>query len=222
MSDIEIKEGYKMPDINFKVNEEMEKKWQEEEQRRNIEYGTNRFLNSGFPVKYRDVNIMNLSEFQRKEGSEFLEKLLSKQRAGMWLCGAAGTGKTCLASAIAKELAIQNISVSYLKSHYIVSQLKKNQITIKQVINDIQYSRLIVIDEIGRYPEKEWESYYLFTILDELYDMNKSVIAISNLPKSDLGILLGLAAVDRFRGVTKTVEFTNMSYRGKANELYIN
>jgi len=222
MSDIEIKEGFKMPDINFEVDEEMEKKWQEEEQRRNIEYGTNRFLNSGFPVKYRDVNIMNLSEFQRKEGSEFLEKLLSKQRAGMWLCGAAGTGKTCLASAIAKELAIQNISVSYIKSHYIVSQLKKNQITIKQVINDIQYSRLIVIDEIGRYPEKEWESYYLFTILDELYDMNKSVIAISNLPKSDLGILLGNAAADRFRGVTKTVEFTNMSYRGKANELYIN
>lgn len=219
-----IKEGLDITSFlnvnNYSVDEETQKKWEEEENRIQVEKAVERYVNSGFPMKFKNSNIMELSEFQKKEGGEFLEKILENHRANLWLCGSAGTGKTCLACAISRELAIQGKTVVYIKSHILVGNLKKNQVAMSQTINNLKHCDLVVFDEIGRYPETEWESYFLFSVFDELYDMNKSIIAISNLPKNELGRLFGAATVDRFKGVTKTIEFTNMSYRGKENELY--
>lgn len=180
-----------------------------------------KFKSSHFPEKYHGVNLEDLDEKQKEVGSKFLEQIGNGKSASLWLCGKAGTGKTCLASAIAKETAILGKPVFYVKSHLLCEKLKKNQISIGELIFDLKENALVVIDEVGRYPLSEWESYYLFTIMDELYNRGRSVIMISNLEKKKLGELLGAACVDRFKGVTKSIEFNSESYRGSKNELYV-
>lgn len=175
----------------------------------------------GFPEKYHNVNIEELDEEQKKTGNEFLQNVKEKKSNSLWFCGYAGTGKTTLACAIAREFFLNGKTAKYIKSHLVVGKLKKNQETIESVIDELKSYSLIIIDEVGRYPESEWESYYLFAIIDELYNKGIFVIMISNLEKQKLGELLGAACVDRFKGIAKSVEFKNKSYRGTENELYL-
>ena len=180
-----------------------------------------KYKNSGFPEKFNGVQLDELNEKQKETANLFLEKTRSGKSSSLWLCGYAGTGKTCLASAIAKETALDGKNVKYIKSHLLIEKLKKNQIPIDNVLYELKSNSLVVIDEVGRYPVPEWESYYLFLIMDELYNLGISVIMISNMDKEKLGGLLGNACVDRFRGLAKSVEFTGKSYRGTDNELYV-
>ncbi|MCQ2086641.1 MAG: ATP-binding protein [Bacilli bacterium] len=179
------------------------------------------FKNSGFPERFHGANIKDLNEKQRVVAENFLKQIEEGKSASLWFCGNAGTGKTCLASAIAKEVALSGKTVKYVKSHLLVGQLKKNQVTIENIIYELKNNYLVVIDEVGRYPEPLWESYYIFAIMDEMYSLGRAVIMISNLGKKNLGELLGAACVDRFNGVTKSVEFDGSSYRGTDNELYV-
>lgn len=179
-----------------------------------------KYKNSGFPEKFHGVNIEELDEKQKEIAKGFMEKIVQGKCSSLWLCGYAGTGKSCLACAIAKETAIEGKNVKYLKSHLLIEKLKKNQIPIETVLYELKCNSLVVIDEVGRYPMPEWESYYLFLIMDELYNLGISVIMISNMDKNKLGELLGNACVDRFRGLAKSIEFSGKSYRGTENELY--
>lgn len=179
-----------------------------------------KYKNSGFPEKFHGVHLDELDVKQKETGNEFMDKIKNGKSTSLWLCGYAGTGKTCLACAIAKETALEGKNVFYVKSHLIIEKLKKNQVPIEDVLYKLKVNSLVVIDEVGRYPIPEWESYYLFLIMDELYNLGISVIMISNLEKSKLGELLGNACVDRFRGLAKSVEFSGKSYRGTDKELY--
>lgn len=180
-----------------------------------------RYKQSKFPEKYFGVKLEDLAVEQKNIAEPFLTMIKEGKSASLWLCGKAGTGKTCLASAISKETCILGKSVYYIKSHIIVEKLKKNQLSIDSLIYELKQHDLVVIDEVGRYPLTEWESYYLFLIMDELYNKGISVIMISNLEKNKLGELLGAACVDRFKGIAHSFEFNNASYRGTKEELYV-
>lgn len=180
-----------------------------------------RFKQSNFPEKYYGVNLEDLDVQQKNIANPFLAKIRGNNITSLWLCGKAGTGKTCLASAICKEACFLGKSVTYIKSHIITEKLKKNQISIDSLIYELKQNDIVVIDEVGRYPLSEWESYYLFLIMDELYNKGISVIMISNLEKNKLGELLGAACVDRFKGIAHSFEFNNESYRGTKEELYV-
>lgn len=180
-----------------------------------------RFKKSNFPEKYYGVNLEDLSVQQKNIARPFLTMVKENTITSLWLCGKAGTGKTCLASAICKEACFFDKSVYYIKSHIITEKLKKNQISIDSLIYELKQNDIVVIDEVGRYPLAEWESYYLFLFMDELYNKGISVIMISNLEKNKLGELLGAACVDRFRGIAHSFEFNCESYRGSKNELYV-
>lgn len=179
------------------------------------------WLSCGVAGKFANIKLEDLDEVQRDLAGRFLAKIEKNKGAALWLCGKPGTGKSALAAAIAKKICDQGKRVMFLKSHMLTDSVQTKRKTLKEVENSIKGNALVVFEECGRYPLAQWESYYLFELVDFLYGENTNVILTTNQSKTEFGAFVGSACMDRFKGIAESYEFTGESYRGKENELYV-
>lgn len=175
---------------------------------------------AGFPKKFRAARLADLDARQREAGESFLRRVRDKGQAFLWLCGSVGTGKSALAAAIGGRLCAEGRSVQCVQSHVLTGRIRSRSDTLSGIQTALRQNSLVVFEEVGRYPEPAWESYYLFALIDCLYGEGVSLILVSNLMKNELGAFLGAACVDRFKGIAAAREFTGASYRGSPGELY--
>lgn len=143
----------------------------------------------------------------------------------MWLCGKAGTGKTALSCAIMHSLVRRGVKCKYFKSHEIMSRLedartRASRETRKSIMKDVTDCVLVVIDEVARYPNAEWEKFMLFSLADSNYDNFRSAIYICNMSVSEFKDYLGNAITDRGLGQCVSFNFSGTSLRGASGELY--
>lgn len=193
---------------------------------------------SGVPQKFYDAELDALFDTEmlhahskdnepltRARVDAFISGVTRKDAVSMWLCGEAGTGKTALACAIIREAVRRGVKCQYFKSHEIMSRLedvrtRSSRETRASIMTNVTSCPLMVIDEVGRWPNAEWEKFMLFTLADRAYDNRLSAIFISNMGKWEFSEFIGDAATDRGRGKCTAYAFDGASIRGTGGELY--
>jgi len=130
------------------------------------------------------------------------EKLINADCSIMY--GGFGTGKTWEAYSLIKKLYCN----LYIKSYKLITEaglinyLKAgfNNNSFEDRINSLKETDLLVVDEMGKSNDSDFNKAQLFEILNYRYDWMKKTVLICNcLEKSELVDILNPAITDRFR-----------------------
>ena len=203
-------------------NEEEVMAWHKErEEERKENFYKN---NSGVGRKFLNKSIKDyVAETDEQKNilavvTRFIEEVNNDKCRTLWFCGATGTGKTLLGSAICRET-MGTFCRSYnIKNDIESTRFFKATETKNGCIKRYADYRLLVIDEIGRGGGTE-EREYLWQILNERYENELSTVLITNMSKGELKEYLGEPVYDRFVTNCISLTFTGESYRRKEREI---
>ncbi len=141
------------------------------------------------PAKYAQASLGTFTNFSGngKDVVMFVRNWIShfKPRGikGFILGGGVGVGKTHLLAGVIKALVLKGYSAAFVDFFQLLAQLREAYASDKSdasLIQPLMYTDLLVIDELGKGRNTEWE----LTILDQLvmgrYNENKTIIASTN------------------------------------------
>lgn len=154
---------------------------------------------------------------ERRKAKAKVESFIQAVKCGKFqtliLLGAVGTGKTHLACGILYEC-----GGLYRLASAIVEEIRRAKSfsareTEAEILDGYGRSSLFVLDEIGRSSDVAMEQYVSYQLINEFYNLQKSMVLISNHNKKDFLNYVGIAAADRLTESAQVVEFTGQSYR---------
>lgn len=113
----------------------------------------------------------------------YLFELLDGHHKSVLLYGTTGVGKTHLAAATINEAARRGIGCKYTKESTILNEIKAAFSTnfVEAVIQKYSRYPLLVIDEIDKAPESEFNTGIMFDIYDNRVSNNRKTILVGNL-----------------------------------------
>ena len=154
----------------------------------------------------------------RKYAQEFEQNY--QQGKSLILSGKPGTGKSHLAAAI-----IQSLYPKHQGQYMTLMELirlvrgtwhKSSEKSEAQVLKELIYIDLLVIDEIGVQYGTDGEQNIIFDVLDGRYREQMPTILLTNQDKEGLTKCIGERVFDRLRETSTWVSFDWESYRPKA------
>ena len=137
----------------------------------------------------------------------------------MWaICGTRGNGKTQMAVEAMKHATQLGMSARYVAATEFFAAIKATyrkdwSETEIQVIERFRKPRLLVIDEIGKRGESDWENNLLFLLLDKRYADMTDTIVVANLDSDKMGENLGPSIASRLGETGGLIECTWASRR---------
>lgn len=137
----------------------------------------------------------------------------------MWaICGTRGNGKTQMAVEAMKHATQFGMSSRYVSATEFFAAIKATYRkdwaeTEIQVIERFRKPRLLVIDEIGKRGETDWENNLLFHLLDKRYADMTDTIVLANLDAEKMAESLGPSLSDRLGETGGLIECTWPSRR---------
>ncbi len=205
----------KIDAVQWQANDEEVEAWEKAQELRQKKEHFQRQV----PERYwsESIDTYQTDTEERRKAKEKAESFIQAVKCGKFatlvFLGAAGTGKTHLASGIVYEC-----GGLYRLAPAIVEELRRaKSFSARETEADIldAYGRasLLVIDEIGRGLAAAEEQYMLYQIINERYNRRKPTILISNQTKKDFLNYIGIAAADRLTESAQVVELTGKSYR---------
>jgi DNA replication protein DnaC len=210
---------------NDRINEFLER----EEKRKSEELNA-RLLSCGFPPRLLNATFADYAtndhlQAQALQSCEAFSSAYQKPdpapARGALFYGAPGTGKTHLACAIMRSVAIQYgvryTTVSDLARAVRSTYHRKADDTEQDVLTAHISPSLLTIDEIGVGLGTDHERAMLHDVVAKRYDHRKPTILISNLQLDAVRAALGDRLVDRMREDNgMAISFSWPSYRGRA------
>lgn len=209
------------------VSDEVYDKFEAEEEKRKLELNLiqqqAKFESSGVGAKFFKYSLDDyIAETEEQKKSlqkvkEAIAKIKNHEPVTMWLYGNNGNGKTLLSAMIIKECGGR-----FVRTYDIEDELKDTERFHSEETRTMFFARyakypLLVIDEVGRV-KNDVELKFLFHILNDRYENNRSTILVSNLSAKELKDYLGKALVDRFIENCTTVQFNEESFRVKTRK----
>lgn len=149
----------------------------------------NIFNNAYLPARYVDAEI---SKFDNHTGNyatvlrsvmRWLENFKNEGGVGLLLSGPVGVGKTFLLAAITKTLAKRGIVVRFADFNELLSVIKAGYSEKKSeesVLQPLLDADVLVIDELGKGRNTEWEQEKLDQLIMRRYNSNRVVVASTN------------------------------------------
>lgn len=191
------------------------------------EYLERRLKKAGIPIRFRDRTLENfIAETPQQKTAltiarDFLENFEENHKFGRTLIfsGKAGTGKSHLAIAIAKEVMPKRTAM-YLNALDAIRMIrdtwrKESETSELEVLEMLGSIDLLVIDEVGVQCGTDNEQMLMFDIINRRYRDSKPMILLTNLNAKGLSEYLTERSYDRLRENGKWVSFDWDSYRGK-------
>lgn len=108
---------------------------------------------------------------------------------GAYICGPVGTGKTHLASAVARMAVDEGMSVRVTDMLGILAAFKATyggEGSEDAVLGRLSRCRLLVIDDLGKEAPTEWTLGQVFRVVNDRYETMRPVIVTTQFGKSDL------------------------------------
>lgn len=167
---------------------------------------------AGIPDRFKEATVWNWQhpmeqqrrvwQWARDYCSSFALSI-ETGRSGVFL-GAPGTGKTHLAIGVLRHILEKGGTGIYATVMSMLGRIKDTYNkhaaeTERQAIDALTKCDVLVVDEVGRSLDTNYEVAQFFRVLDTRYQNLKPTILVSNLNKPKLVEFLGDAAVDRLR-----------------------
>jgi DNA replication protein DnaC len=157
------------------------------------------------------------SDSQKKALREYVELLKAGKSGFLVLLGDVGLGKTYTACAIMNELLYGTyIDMPELRLKLNTADRYGANENRETFLHRLAGCRLLVLDEIGRFPgKKDDEQEVLFYLLNKRYENDRPTILCSNFGISDFADFIGAALTDRLKGCNTKIIFDGESLRGR-------
>lgn len=182
------------------------------------------FKNSNIPARYAECGFKSFAGNDAIKGEKI--RLLNdyirnftKDWKPILLTGGAGTGKTHLACALARNLMVKGISVRYETSKTMIAEVKQsyNDRTVSEASQVSKYAEsfdLLVIDEADVMGGSNTDLDILFSIVNQRYNNFRPILLISNQKAGDaLAKAIGERTYDRMSENVLLIGCTWKSYR---------
>lgn len=152
-----------------------------------------------------------------------------RRGVGAYICGPVGTGKTHLASAVARMAVDEGMSVRVTDMLGILAAFKATyggEGSEDAVLGRLSRCRLLVIDDLGKEAPTEWTLGQVFRVINDRYENMRPVVVTTQFGKSDLIRRLArhgdaetaVAIVSRLSETCRKVELTGADRRLRHGE----
>lgn len=134
------------------------------------------------------------------------------------LVGVRGAGKTQMAVSIALELAQAYIPSLYCTATEMLMRFKATykqdaKATEEDIVKAFRKPSLLIIDEMNKRAENEWEQRLVFEVLDKRYQDMKDTIIISNQTPVEFCASMGPSLISRINETGGVIECNWESFR---------
>lgn len=185
-----------------------------------------RFVDAGFG----DFDVTNPGQQKALQTCrDYVANVSFEGGTGLWLIGPPGTGKTHLGSAMVRYVIEERDRQAAIHSgREIIRMLRSTwgnrdrtrtpdgrAMCEEDMISDLGYMGLLVIDEIGVGFGSESEHVQLFDVIDLRYKHRRPTVLLSNLPTRGLKEAMGERAYDRLREGATVLPCNWESHRSK-------
>jgi DNA replication protein DnaC len=185
--------------------------------------GRNRGVASVIPPRYRGVSFERppVSDMARDMETraavgevrayvEGLDERLEDGR-GLWLFGDTGTGKTTLAMLISKTALERGHSVAIYSLPKLLARIRRtydsepggdSYLSFFERLTSVD---LLHIDDLGAEKRSDWVLEQLYSLINERYEAQRSVLVTTNLPHEELEEQIGARTVSRLTQICDEV-----------------
>lgn len=145
----------------------------------------------------------------------FVQNVRDKKGGFLIINGTVGTGKTSAAAAVMNELVMGTyFDMLELDLKLNSADRYNSQENREQFMHRLARCELLVLDEIGRFPDrKNFEQPILFYLLNRRFQNKRPTIVCTNMSPSEFANFMGQALMDRIRSNRIRIELNGKSLR---------
>lgn len=167
-------------------------------------------INSVLPKRYRGVSFDRPPVTEINPGAvqivrDWVDGFESnlEQGNGLWLMGDTGVGKTTLAMLVSKEALKRNHSVAIYSMPSLLTRIRATygaeagEESYDEFFERLCEVDLLHIDDLGAEKQTEWVLEQLYSLVNERYEREKSIVVTTNLPQDELEKQIGPRTVSR-------------------------
>ena len=145
----------------------------------------------------------------------FVQNVRDKKGGFLIINGTVGTGKTSAAAAVMNELVMGTyFDMLELDLKLNSADRYNSQESREQFMHRLVRCELLVLDEIGRFPDrKNFEQPILFYLLNRRFQNKRPTIVCTNMSSSEFANFMGQALMDRIRSNRIRIELNGKSLR---------
>lgn len=180
------------------------------------------------PSRYLDAELGRFDGFsptdrtQKTTISNWIKALKPGQSSGLLLSGPVGIGKSWLLAAMAKHLAFQGFSVRYADFFQLVHELREaysSDQADRSSLRPLQNVDILIIDELGKGRNTEWELSVADSLISDRYNGNKCIIAATNYPLRGTASDHQQRQIDYLRAESSTNQMNAVSFEPLAQRI---
>jgi len=180
------------------------------------------------PSRYLQADLGRFDGFSPSERTQkttianWIKSLKPGQSSGLLLSGPVGIGKSWLLAAMAKHLALQGFSVRYADFFQLVHELREayaSDQADKSSLRPLQNVDVLIIDELGKGRNTEWELSVADSLISDRYNGNKCIIAATNYPLRGGGVDHQQRQIDYLRAEGVTNQMNAVSFEPLAQRI---
>lgn len=184
---------------------------------------SSRIKSAGIPLRYKNVDIDRIDIDENnivaiRAAADFING--GAEQNGLYFYGGVGTGKTLLASLIAKKILLRGQSVCFVNAIDLLDDIKDSFSTMigndtaQTMVSKMRFLaevKLLILDDFGAERGTPFAEERLTRLVNERYATNRALVVTSNLAPDDLPYHERIA--DRLKQLCKVVTISGGSRR---------
>lgn len=173
-------------------------------------------LRARIPREYRDAsfehsNITTMPRPAVRAVKDYVDTLPERlaEGDGLWISGGVGAGKTWLAMLVARYAIEQGRGVAVYSVPRLLSEIRRTYdgegMSTLELLDQLTTVSLLVLDDVGTERSNPWVLEQLYTIINERWQEQRSIVLTTNLDRDAMQEQIGERTVSRLEGMCQSI-----------------